>query len=164
MAGKKYLYPQHRPKRVAKIPVCAHIRQMRRIIPYLVTLFAMLMLDALWLSQMSQPLYRAQLASILAPGFRPLPAISFYLVQTLGIQIFVVWRARRWSEALALGAAFGIFTYATYDLTNWATLKDWSLTLSVVDMLWGGVLTSLAAAAGYAVARRNHSSRVFQKT
>lgn len=128
---------------------------MRRIIPYLMTLLAMLMLDAIWLSLTSQPLYRAQLAPILAPGFRPFPAISFYLVQTLGIQIFVVWRARRWPEVFALGAAFGIFTYATYDLTNWATLKDWSLTLSVVDMLWGGVLTSLAAAAGYAVARRN---------
>ncbi|WP_284257725.1 DUF2177 family protein [Acidocella aquatica] len=126
---------------------------MRRIIPYIVTLVVMLMLDAIWLSLASQAVYRAQLGDILIPGFRLLPALSFYLVYAFGIQIFAVARARSGKQALGLGAAFGVFAYATYDLTNWATLRDWTFALSLTDICWGAVLTGAGALAGYAAKR-----------
>jgi uncharacterized membrane protein len=129
------------------------MKTMRRIIPYIVTLLVMLLLDAVWLSLTSQAVYRAQVGAILLPGFRLLPALSFYLVYALGIQIFAVSRARSGPQAMGLGAAFGIFAYATYDLTNWATLKDWTFFLSLTDICWGAVLTGAGALAGYTATR-----------
>lgn len=137
-----------------KIQFSPHMVLMRWLFPFFVTLLMMLLLDAAWLSLTAQLVYRAQLGDILIPGFRIAPAAAFYLLQALGIQIFAVSRARGFGDALLYGAGFGLFTYATYDLTNWATLKDWTLGLSLADISWGILLTALAATAGYAASRR----------
>ena len=83
--------------------------------------------------------------------------VVFYLVYAAGVQIFCVHpalEAGSWPRAWLAGALFGFFAYATYDPTNLATLKSWPLLVSVVDLLWGALVTSAAAAAGYAAAAR----------
>jgi uncharacterized membrane protein len=81
----------------------------------------------------------------------------FYALYLVGVVIFAIAPAlekRSLRKAVVSGALFGFFAYATYDLTNLATLKGWSLTVSVVDILWGTFVTAVAATAGYVVARR----------
>ena len=124
----------------------------RSIITYIATLVVFLGIDSIWLSQTAGPLYRATLGDALLDQFRVTPAIIFYLLNTLGIVIFVSTPAIRdgggWSNALIHGAMFGLFTYATYDLTNYATLRVWSLQLTVADMIWGAAVTGIASALG----------------
>jgi uncharacterized membrane protein len=84
-------------------------------------------------------------------------AILFYVLYIAGVLIFAVAPALRgggWTTALLLGAALGFFAYMTYDLTNMATLKVWPVSLAVMDIAWGTLLTSLAATAGYVAASR----------
>jgi uncharacterized membrane protein len=115
---------------------------MRKAIPYVATFLVFIALDAVWLT-LTIHMYRAQLADLLLPSPRLLPAIAFYLIEVLGIQIFVLPRAASAGSALAFGAGFGFFTYATYDLTNWAA------SITVMDICWGAVVTALASLAGH---------------
>lgn len=123
---------------------------MRRVLPYAVSLLVFVVLDAIWLT-LTVKFYRTQLADFLLAKPRIAPAVAFYLLQVLGIQIFVLTRAGSAVSALAFGAAFGIFTYATYDLTNWAVVKNWTASLTVMDICWGAVLTAIASLAGFLV-------------
>jgi uncharacterized membrane protein len=125
------------------------------LIAYGAAALAMLCLDAIWLSLAANTLYRPLLGDIMAPGFRPAPAILFYLLYVVGIVAFAVNPALasgRWTNALISGAMLGFFCYATYDLTNQATLKTWSSIVTIVDMAWGTVLTACAATVSYLVA------------
>lgn len=121
---------------------------MRKAIPYVATFLVFIALDAVWLT-LTIHMYRAQLADLLLPSPRLLPAIAFYLIEVLGIQIFVLPRAASAGSALAFGAGFGFFTYATYDLTNWAVLTNWTASITVMDICWGAVVTALASLAGH---------------
>jgi uncharacterized membrane protein len=124
----------------------------RYIAAYLATLIVFLAIDFVWLSSMANTLYRPVLKEILLPDFRLAPAIVFYLLFALGLVIFGVSagiRSGNWTDALLFGALFGFFAYATYDLTNQATLKNWETRLSVIDMAWGTVVSGAAATAGY---------------
>ena len=118
---------------------------------------AMLAMDAVWLSVSADLLYRPLLGDILLPGFRPVPAILFYVLYVAGIVIFAIKPALvtgRWSTAAGKGAMLGFFCYATYDLTNQATLKVWPAIVTIVDMSWGTLLTACVATVGYLVASR----------
>ncbi len=109
-------------------------------------------MDAVWLSLANARLYRPILAPVLADGFRLGPAIAFYLVYLVGVLVFAVRPAMidgRWATASLMGALFGFFAYATYDLTNQATLAVWSVRITLIDMTWGTVLTAAAATAGF---------------
>ena len=121
---------------------------------YVSAIIAFLAIDGVWLLVIAKDFYRSRLGDLFAPA---LPAAAiFYLVYTLGLCIFVVVPALTrgsLSYALMYGALFGFFAYATYDLTNLATLKNWSLTLSVVDMCWGAVLSASVAALSYTVGK-----------
>jgi uncharacterized membrane protein len=125
---------------------------MIRYVPtYVATFVVMLALDSVWLTLTGGPLYRADLGDLLMDGFRPLPAISFYLLYVVGIMVFVVPSddGRRHVGRIALfGALFGLFCYATYDLTNYATLKTWSLAVTLADMAWGAALTAAGSTLG----------------
>jgi uncharacterized membrane protein len=125
---------------------------MRRIIPYVSTLLVFVALDAVWLT-LTTAIYRHQLGDLLAPQVRWVPAVAFYLLQVLGIQVFVLGRASRPVQAVGFGAGFGFFTYATYDLTNWAVLKGWTFSISAMDMAWGAVVTGIASLAGFLAMR-----------
>ena len=94
---------------------------------------------------------------MLAPTFRPVPAVLFYLVYIAGLTFFAVRPALASGSlgtALLYGAAFGFVAYATYDLTNQATLKNWSTVLTVADLAWGTVLSAGAAGIGQWLAQR----------
>ncbi|MDZ7588985.1 MAG: DUF2177 family protein [Parasphingorhabdus sp.] len=106
-------------------------------------------LDAIWLSQAGPKLYRPLLGEILAENFRLMPALIFYALYLIGIVWFGVRPALisgQWTDAVLNGALFGALAYATYDLTNQATLKIWSSKVTVIDIGWGAFATGTAAA------------------
>jgi uncharacterized membrane protein len=129
---------------------------MRYVIAYVSTAAVMLVLDFIWLGAMGDRLYRRILGDVLRPGFDAPPALMFYALYVVGVLIFAVWPAfedNRVSTAALRGALFGFFAYATYDLTNQATVRNWTLTLSLTDMAWGTFLTGAAATAGFLITR-----------
>jgi uncharacterized membrane protein len=129
---------------------------MQSLIAYGATLLFFAIVDTLWLGVVARDYYREALGSLLAPRFNLWAAIAFYLVYCLGIVIFAVLPALRGESlatALLHGALFGFFCYATYDLTNMATLRDWPIGMSFVDMAWGTLLTAGTALVGTLAAR-----------
>ena len=107
-------------------------------------------LDALWLRMMVAKVYRPEIGALLMEGWRPAPALIFYALYILGIQIFAVapaLTAGKWQVAALWGALFGFFCYMTYDLTNHATMKIWSTKVTLLDIAWGTVATGFAAGA-----------------
>jgi uncharacterized membrane protein len=126
------------------------------LITYLVTAIGFLGCDAVWLSIMASRLYRPALGGMLRESFAPAPAIAFYVIYIAGILIFAVAPARAagvWYGATWRGALLGLIAYATYDLTNQATLRDWPLAITLADLCWGTMLTALTATIGFIAAR-----------
>jgi uncharacterized membrane protein len=124
---------------------------------YLVSLAAFLAIDLLWLGVVARTFYSQYLGYIMAPSPNWLAAIIFYLLFIVGILFFVVvpgLESGSLKTTLLRAALFGLITYATYDLTNLATLKDWPVLLSVVDMLWGTCLSVSVSAIGYIAGKR----------
>lgn len=124
-------------------------------IAYVAALAVMAGLDFGWLSATSGPIYRSALGAVMAEQPNWAAAVAFYLLYGVGVVLFAVRPALAsadWRLALLWGALFGLFCYATYDLTNLATLKIWSLRLSLIDMAWGAALTGISAAIGTWVA------------
>lgn len=120
------------------------------IAAYIITAILFGVLDAVWLGKMVHAVYRPEIGEMLMKGWRPAPALAFYALYMLGIQIFAVAPALKsgeWTTALLYGALFGFFCYMTYDLTNFATLKVWSLKVTILDIIWGTVATGAAAGA-----------------
>jgi uncharacterized membrane protein len=124
---------------------------------YAASLVIFLLLDFVWLGLVARGFYRQQLGHLLSSDVRWLPAILFYLLFVAAVVVFAVLPAvERGSllKAVLLGGFFGIVAYATYDLTNLATLKDFPALVAAVDMTWGCVLSAVVAAVGYLVAAR----------
>lgn len=106
-------------------------------------------LDAIWLGTMASRLYRPSIGHLMADGFSVAPAVIFYLLYLVGMMIFAIGpalEARKPMQALVMGALLGLFCYATYDLTNQATLKDWPWQVTVADLIWGTFVTGVASA------------------
>lgn len=125
---------------------------MKVAVAYIATLLAFLLIDAVWLSRMASVLYKPTMGDMLLDQFRVAPAIVFYLMFAAGLVYFAVWpglAAGSWRLALVHGALIGGMAYATYDLTNHATLRNWSTTMTVVDIIWGSTLSALSSVAGY---------------
>ena len=130
---------------------------MNILIAYAVTLVIFAVIDTAWLGFMADRLYRPLIGSLLAGNFRLAPAIAFYVVYAAGLTVFAVRPGLAdggWKAALVWGGLFGLFAYATYDLTNLATLKAWSLRLSLIDMAWGVSVSAMASAGACALASR----------
>lgn len=126
------------------------------MVGFVAALATLAVLDALWLGVVSREFYKARLGQLLLD--RPLwwAAILFYLVHAAGIAVFATppaMAAGSWSAALLYGALFGFCVYAAYDLTNLATLRGWSLTLSLVDLAWGAAVTAAATLAAFMAQR-----------
>jgi uncharacterized membrane protein len=121
----------------------------------LATALVMLALDALWLGLLAKSLYQAALGPLLADPPRWAAAVAFYGLYTAGVLVFVVLptAGRPWHSALWMGALFGLVAYGTYDLSNLATLRDWTWRLALVDMAWGAFITAASACAGWAALR-----------
>jgi uncharacterized membrane protein len=123
------------------------------ILQFLVVAAAFAVIDAIWLKTMN-PFYRRQIGDLLADKPNLGYAVVFYVIYIAGIVFFALTPALdggSWLSAVGYGAALGTFAYATYDLTNAATLKTWPWQLIVVDILWGAALTALATLAGWLV-------------
>ncbi len=102
-------------------------------------------LDAVWLSLVANRFYKSQIGFILADKPNMVAAIIFYVIFIIGLVVFVINPADNATKALGLGALFGLVTYATYDLTNQATLAKWPVTLTIVDILWGVTASAIVA-------------------
>jgi uncharacterized membrane protein len=125
---------------------------MTYVIAYVSTAFVFFALDYAWLTRVAIGFYRQNIGDLLlaTPNFAA--AGVFYLFYVVGIVYFAVMPAVTANSvltALLNGAILGLLAYGTYDMTNLATLKGWSLSVSLVDMAWGAVLTATAAVAGY---------------
>ncbi|MCG2631798.1 DUF2177 family protein [Bradyrhizobium sp. WYCCWR 13023] len=130
---------------------------MTKLATYLAVAIPFVSIDLVWLKIMGDRLYRPTLGDILTSDPRMVPAAIFYAIYPLGLLAFAVVPAqdvRDASRALLSGLVFGFFTYATYDLTNQASLRNWSTTLTVVDVAWGAALAGFSAYIGYMVATR----------
>jgi uncharacterized membrane protein len=119
---------------------------------YLGTLITLLAVDLVCMTLVMKPLFVRHLGPLLAQPLRYGAAIAFYLVYAAGIVVLAVdpaIRAGSLGTAVTLGAVLGFCAYATYELTNRATLQAWPLSIVVIDTAWGTFLSALAAAAGY---------------
>jgi uncharacterized membrane protein len=129
---------------------------MSYLIAYITVLVVFGAIDATWLSTMGPILYRPALAEILAPSLRLAPAIAFYLMYPIGVVVFAVTpalRAGSVATGFALALLFGAIAYATYDLTNYATLRVWTLQITVADILYGAFASGVAATAAVLLVR-----------
>lgn len=127
------------------------------IIAYFATAVVFFGLDYLWLSRIAIGFYRGQIGPLMLAQPNFAAAGLFYLFYIAGIVYFAVTPALSigtWGSAMLAGAILGLVAYGTYDMTNLATLKGWTLSVTIADMVWGGILTGLAATAGYLVTSR----------
>jgi len=112
---------------------------------YLITFLAFLAIDSLWLGLVAPSFYKSQIGYIMAENPNFFAAGLFYLLFIFGMVVFIVEpgvREQTLMQAVARGALFGLVTYATYDLTNLATLEGWPILVTVVDLIWGTVLSA----------------------
>lgn len=124
------------------------------ILSYALTAVVFFAIDLVWLGFAARGIYQKYLGHLLSEQVNWTAAIIFYLLFIVGIFIFVIMPAvekESITRALTLGALFGFFTYATYDLTNLATLKSWPLTIVLVDIAWGATLTAIVSMSGYTI-------------
>lgn len=125
-----------------------------KIILYFVSLGAFLIVDFTWLGWIAKDFYANQLGKLMAEEVNWIPAIVFYLLFVGGLLAFVILPALDSGslyQAVYMGALFGVIAYATYDLTNLSTLKDWPLFVTVVDLIWGAALSAVVCTVGYLV-------------
>jgi uncharacterized membrane protein len=124
----------------------------RSLVLYLVTLVVLVGLDLLYLGVFAKGFFAAQVGDMMG-AIRPAPAVLFYLLYVLGVLIFVSGPATATVRSTLLyGALFGLFCYATFELTSLAMLKHWTWPVAIVDMSWGAIVTALSATAGLLVA------------
>jgi len=130
---------------------------MRYLLAYLGSGVVMAILDAIWLTTVGPRLYRPAIGELLAPEPNLRIAVVFYLVYVAGIVFLAVTPALRDASALRAvtsGAVLGLVAYATYDLTNQATLRVWPTHVTLIDLAWGTCVTAAAALGGYWLANR----------
>lgn len=109
-------------------------------------------LDFIWLGFVAKKLYYSEMGNILLDKPNMVPALLFYVIYVVGVVVFVINPALEkdsWLHALGYGAAFGFVAYATYDLTNLATMKGFSPKIVAIDLLWGAFITAVMAVGAY---------------
>lgn len=129
---------------------------MKAVYIYLITVPVFFLIDLVWLGVVAKDFYQRHLGYLMRPQVNWTAAILFYLVFIVGIVLFAVkpaLEAQSASRALVYGALFGFFTYATYDLTNLATLKNWPLPIVFIDIFWGMFLSAVVSLSGFGIAR-----------
>lgn len=113
--------------------------------------------DAIWLSQVGPRLYRPLIGEMLRDKILLAPAAAFYLIYVTGLVFLAIAPAlqkQSWSHAAITGAVLGFVAYATYDLTNHATLRVWDIRVTLADMAWGAFASALTASVAYIAASR----------
>ena len=126
----------------------------RYVVLYLATLIVLIPIDFLFLGVVAKGFFTAEVGDMLGE-IRPLPAILFYLLYVAGILIFVSGPiSATWQTTLLYGALFGLFCYATFDLTSLSLLKHWTWAVAAVDVFWGACVTAISSTAGLLAANR----------
>lgn len=124
---------------------------------FLVTFAVFMVIDLIWLGIIAKNLYAKYLGFIMTDQINWLAAVVFYVIFIVGMLFFVIHPALdkgSIQSAFLVGALYGFITYATYDLTNLATLKDWPLTITVIDLAWGTTLSMLTAGISTAIIQK----------
>jgi uncharacterized membrane protein len=124
---------------------------------YAIAFPVFLVIDMLWLGLVAKNFHAKQIGFLMKTDINWTAAIIFYFLFIVGLVVFVIMPALQknsWIMALLLGALFGLITYATYDLTNLATIKDWPLIITIVDLIWGTVLAASVSVISFLVASR----------
>lgn len=119
---------------------------MKVLVQYLIVLVVFFAVDLVWLGVIAKDLYAKHLGHLMAKSVNWPAALIFYLIFILGLLVFVIQPALvegSLLKALGMAALFGLVTYATYDLTNLATLRDWPILITVIDLTWGTALSTL---------------------
>ncbi len=122
------------------------------ILSYLLTFLVFLGIDLFWLTILSKNFYAKYLGFLMAEKANLLPAFLFYLLFVAGIMYFVIFPAIKSGsllKAILGGVFFGLVTYATYDLTNLATIKNWPLRITIIDLLWGMLVSTIVSMVGF---------------
>lgn len=131
---------------------------MQYIYQYVITFLSFLAIDSIWLTTMAPRFYRKYIGHLMADKPDLLSAGLFYAIYIVGILYFIIQPALKgdWSlgKVLFSGALFGVIAYATFDLTNQAVLKDWSKIVTLVDMIWGGVLTGSVSILAFSLIKK----------
>jgi len=122
------------------------------IVSYILTALVFFAIDLAWLGLVARNMYNRYIGHLMSSQVNWVAAVVFYLAFIVGILVFAVYPSvdkDSLLRAILLGALFGFFTYSTYDLTNLATLKDWPLSITIIDIAWGMVLTGAVSAVGF---------------
>lgn len=122
------------------------------VIRYAIALAVFLVIDMIWLVWIARGLYKKELGYLMAEKVNMVAAFVFYMIFILGVVVFVVNPAvdnGKWHHALLYGLLFGFVTYSTYDLTNLATVKNWPIKITVIDLIWGSCVSSVTALVTY---------------
>jgi uncharacterized membrane protein len=123
---------------------------------YLASLIVFFAVDMMWLAFVARSFYKKYLGYLMAPTVHWIPALIFYLLFILGVMVFVVIpgvRENSLQSTILRAALYGLVTYATYDLTNLATVNNWPLAVTLVDLAWGTVLSVIVSIAGFFAAK-----------
>jgi len=123
---------------------------------YFATLTVFFAVDMLWLGLIARAFYKKHLGFLMAPEVNWYAALIFYFIFIVGVLVFVVIPGLKENDLTMLivkAAFFGFISYATYDLTNLATVKDWPVIITLVDLVWGMLLTTIVSVAGYYIGK-----------
>jgi uncharacterized membrane protein len=140
-------------RHIVELPAEMKSRMNRYVAGYLAAVLVMVALDMLWLGVVAKTMYQQAIGHLMAEAPKVLAAIVFYALYALGLVVFALAPQAEdagWGRTVYTGALFGFFAYATYDLSNLATLRNWPIRLTLIDMAWGTALSATAAAAGKA--------------
>ena len=124
---------------------------------FAITFVVFMAIDLIWLGLIAKNLYSKYLGYIMTDKVNWGAALLFYMLFIIGLLFFVISPAlekNSWTYALGAGALYGLLTYATYDLTNLATLKDWPITITVIDMIWGTTLAASTSIISFSILQR----------
>jgi uncharacterized membrane protein len=128
----------------------------KTLVLYFATLAVFFVIDLIWLGLMNSRFYKPQLARLMSDKVNWLPAVLFYLLFIVGVLLLVVLPAvdrDSWIRAMLLGGLLGMVAYATYDLSNLATIKNWPVVVTIVDIVWGTTLSAILALISYFIAK-----------
>lgn len=139
-------------------PICLFLgclrKEVKSIKIYIIALITFLVIDLVWLSFIAKNMYQEQLGHLMADNFNLIAAFVFYALFVFGLVYFVInpgIEKESIRYILIAGALFGFMTYATYDLTNLATLKNWPLKITIIDLIWGTTLSTVVSTITYYV-------------
>lgn len=124
---------------------------------YFIVLPVFLVIDMIWLGLIAKNFYAKQIGFLMKSNINWLAAVIFYLLFIVGLVIFVIAPAMQknsWLQALLFGALFGLITYATYDLTNLATIKDWPVLVTIIDLIWGTTVAGAVSVISFFIATK----------